>query len=262
MWIECEVPRLPPKGLGLWHPSSTAPGKLENVAPGCAMTGLALIQPAFLHVVPTELSDQSSQTRIAGEADRLWCNRWRLSSWSSGARSSAVGLAQALDDPDPLAESFKAALELGFDLEVSRGVAGRERLVKLLMAKGHGPVFRDFGLADSTRDPAWIRACDGFWHSLQAPRCRSSCQESDASQMAGSMQRRVSFSRGSDRNSCSGGRTGRNVTSARTYAPSYAQTHRKHMKSLTAQGSLSGRSRRLVNLTTPCLLLRDPSRRA
>lgn len=71
------------------------------------------------------------------------------------ARSGAVGLTLALTDPEPLAESIEAALQLGLHLEVSGGLEGRERLAEPLLADGHRLVFRGFGLADSARDPAW-----------------------------------------------------------------------------------------------------------
>ncbi|UPJ47795.1 hypothetical protein IVB30_31950 [Bradyrhizobium sp. 200] len=64
-------------------------------------------------------------------------------------------MALTLEDPDPLAKSLEAALQLGFHLEVSGGVDGRERLAEQLLADGHRLMFRGFGLADTARDPAW-----------------------------------------------------------------------------------------------------------
>ncbi|TWB87293.1 putative TIM-barrel fold metal-dependent hydrolase [Bradyrhizobium macuxiense] len=128
---------------------------MESTARGCAISGLVLVQPAFLDGDPTELFAQASQAQMPVRLIPPLVQPlapWVLEQWS---RSGAVGLAVTLDDVDLLAESLEAALELGFHLEISGGVEGRERLAELLLADGHRLVFRDFGLADSTRDPSW-----------------------------------------------------------------------------------------------------------
>ncbi|MGX1350630.1 putative TIM-barrel fold metal-dependent hydrolase [Bradyrhizobium elkanii] len=155
MRIDCEVHAFRQESRLVAPVIDGSVERLESAARGCAITGLVLVQPAFLHDDPTELFVQASQTRmpvriippilkpVAPEVLEAW------------GRSGAAGLALTLDDPDELAECFETALQLGFHLEVSGGLEGRERLAELLLADGHRLVLREFGLADSTRDPAW-----------------------------------------------------------------------------------------------------------
>ncbi|MFB9262749.1 amidohydrolase family protein [Bradyrhizobium erythrophlei] len=128
---------------------------LERAARGCAITGLVLVQPSFLHGDPTELFAQASQARMPVRLIPPLAQPLAPEVLAQWGRSGAVGLALTFDDPDPLAESLEAALQLGFHLEVSGGVEGRERLTEQLLADGHRLVLRDFGLADFARDPAW-----------------------------------------------------------------------------------------------------------
>ncbi|KRR11012.1 hypothetical protein CQ10_40465 [Bradyrhizobium valentinum] len=129
--------------------------QLEGAARACAITGLVLIQPAFLNGDPTELFAQARQARMPVRLIPPLVQPLAPDILEEWGRSGAAGLALTLDDLDPLAESLEAALQLGLHLEVSGGVEGRERLAELLLADGHRLVFRGFGLADSTRDPAW-----------------------------------------------------------------------------------------------------------
>ncbi|MTV19128.1 MULTISPECIES: amidohydrolase family protein [Bradyrhizobium] len=129
--------------------------RLESAAHGCAITGLVLVQPAFLCGDPTELFAQASQARVPVKLVPPLVEPLALEVLQGWARSDAAGLALTLDAPDALTEALEAALQLGFHLEVSGGVEGRERLAELLLADGHRLVFRDFGLADNARDPAW-----------------------------------------------------------------------------------------------------------
>lgn len=128
---------------------------LEGAARESKITGLVLVQPAFLNGDPAELFAQASQARMPVRLIPPLVQPLAPEVLERWARSGAVGLTLTLTDPDPLAESLEAALQLGFHLEVSGGIEGRERLAELLLADGHRLVFRDFGLADSVRDPAW-----------------------------------------------------------------------------------------------------------
>lgn len=128
---------------------------LEGAACDSKITGLVLVQPAFLNDDSAELFAQASQARIPARFVPPLVQPLAPEVLEEWARSGAVGLALTLTDPDALAESLEAALQLGFHLEVSGGLEGREHLAELLLADGHRLVFRSFGLADSTRDPAW-----------------------------------------------------------------------------------------------------------
>lgn len=126
---------------------------LEGAACESKITGLVLVQPPFLNDDPAELFAQASQARIPVTLIPPLVQPLAPEVLEEWARSGAVGLALTLTDPDPLAESFQTALRLGFHLEVSGGVEGREHLAESLLADGHRLVFRGFGLADSARDP-------------------------------------------------------------------------------------------------------------
>ncbi|WP_426441334.1 amidohydrolase family protein [Bradyrhizobium genosp. P] len=129
--------------------------ELEGAARDCAVTGLVLVQPAFLNDDPTELFAQASEATMPVRLIPPLVQPLASEVLEAWGRSGAAGLAVSLDNPDPLAESFKAALQLGLHLEVSGGIDGREHLAELLLADGHRLVFRGFGLADCVRDPAW-----------------------------------------------------------------------------------------------------------
>lgn len=128
---------------------------LEGAARGSEITGLVLVQPAFLNGDPAELFAQAGQTRMLVRLIPPLVQPVAPEVLEEWARSGAIGLALILTDSDPLAQSLEAALQLGLHLEVSGGLEGRERLAELLLADGHRLVFRGFGLADNTRDPAW-----------------------------------------------------------------------------------------------------------
>ncbi|WBL77842.1 amidohydrolase family protein [Bradyrhizobium xenonodulans] len=129
--------------------------QLEDAARDCAVTGLVLVQPAFLNDDPTELFAQASRVRMPVRLIPPLVQPLEPEVLEAWGRSGAAGLAVTFDDPDPLAESFETALQLGLHLEVSGGIEGREPLAELLLADGHRLVFRGFGLADNARDPAW-----------------------------------------------------------------------------------------------------------
>lgn len=128
---------------------------LEGAARESEITGLVLVQPAFLNGDPAELFAEASQTRMPVRLIPPLVQPVAPEVLEEWARSGAIGLALTLTDSDPLAESLEAALQLGLHLEVSGGLEGREHLAELLLADGHRLVFRGFGLADSARDPAW-----------------------------------------------------------------------------------------------------------
>lgn len=123
--------------------------RLEGAARESEITGLVLVQPAFLNGDPDELFAQASQARMPVRLIPPLVQPLAPEVLEGWARSGAVGLTLTLTNPDPLAESLEAALQLGFHLEVSGGLEGRERLAELLLADGHRLVFRRFGLADS-----------------------------------------------------------------------------------------------------------------
>lgn len=153
MRIDCEVHAFRQE-VRLVAPVIDGPlERLECAARHCAITGLVLVQPGFLHGDPTELFAQARQARMPVRLIPPLVQRLSFALLEQWGRSGAVGLALTLDDPDPLAESLEAALELGFHLEVSGGIEGRERLAESLLADGHRLVFRDFGIADFARDP-------------------------------------------------------------------------------------------------------------
>ncbi|MGY3621994.1 hypothetical protein [Bradyrhizobium sp. USDA 10063] len=102
--------------------------QLEGAARDCAITGLVLVQPAFLSGDLTELFAQASQAQMPVRLVPPLVQPLAPEVLHGWARSGAVGLALTFDDPDPLAESFEAALQLGLHLEVSGGLEGRERL--------------------------------------------------------------------------------------------------------------------------------------
>ncbi|WP_108523297.1 amidohydrolase family protein [Bradyrhizobium algeriense] len=129
--------------------------QLGGAARDCAITGLVLVQPAFLSGDATELFAQASQARMPLRLIPPLVQPLAPEVLEEWGQSGAAGLALTLDDPDPLTESLGAAVQLGLHLEVSGGIEGRERLAELLLADGHRLVFRSFGLADCGRDPAW-----------------------------------------------------------------------------------------------------------
>ncbi|MGY4158001.1 putative TIM-barrel fold metal-dependent hydrolase [Bradyrhizobium sp. USDA 4461] len=131
-------------------------GSLERLAKAshnCAITGLVLVQPSFLHSDPTELFAQASHARMPVRLIPPLVQPLATKVLEKWGRSGAAGLALSLDGLDPLTESLETALQLGFHLEVSGGVEGRERFAEQLLADGHRLVFRDFGLADRAHDP-------------------------------------------------------------------------------------------------------------
>ncbi|WFU31322.1 amidohydrolase family protein [Bradyrhizobium brasilense] len=128
--------------------------QLESAAQACAITGLVLVQPAFLYGDPTELFAQARKARMPVRVVPPLVQPLAPEVLEEWSRSGAAGLALTLDDPDTLTESIEAALQLGFHLEVSGGVNGRERAAELLLADGHRLVFRGFGLAHGALDPA------------------------------------------------------------------------------------------------------------
>nr|WP_210200099.1 amidohydrolase family protein [Bradyrhizobium sp. ARR65] len=136
--------------------------RLEGAARDCSVTGLVLVQPAFLNDDPTELFAQASEARMPVRLIPPLVRPLAPEVLEEWGRSGAVGLAVSLDNPDPLAESFETALQLGLHLEVSGGIEGHERVAELLLADGHRLVFRGFGIVDNARDPAWDPRLERF----------------------------------------------------------------------------------------------------
>ncbi|WP_426411818.1 amidohydrolase family protein [Bradyrhizobium ganzhouense] len=128
---------------------------LEGATRASKNAGLVLVQPAFLNDDPAELFAQASQSRVPVRLVPPLVQPLGPKVLEEWARSGAVGLTITLTDPDPLAESPQAVLRMGLRLEVSGGLEGPEHLTELLLAESHRLVFRGFGPADSTRDPAW-----------------------------------------------------------------------------------------------------------
>lgn len=155
MRIDCEVHAFRLKSRHAAPIIDGAMETLEGAARESKIAGLVLVQPAFLNDDPAELFAQASQTRMPVRLIPPLVQPLAPEVLEEWARSGAVGLTLTLTDPDPLAESLEAALQLGLHLEVSGGLEGREHLAELLLADGHRLVFRGFGLADSARDPAW-----------------------------------------------------------------------------------------------------------
>ncbi|WP_456785689.1 hypothetical protein [Bradyrhizobium sp. USDA 4516] len=142
--------------------------RLESTAQGCAR--LVLVQPTFQHGDPTELFAQASQARMPARLIPSLVQPTGSDVLKEWGRSGTIGLAPTLDDPDPLTETLETALQLGFHLEVSGGVEGRERLAELLWPTA---IVLCSGISDSRAAPAiqsGIRVWTGFWHSLKAPR--------------------------------------------------------------------------------------------
>lgn len=90
---------------------------LEGAARESKITGLLLVQPAFLNGDPAELFAQARQTGTPVRVVPPLAQPLAPEVLEEWARSGAVGLTLTLSDPDPLAESLKAALQLGFHLE-------------------------------------------------------------------------------------------------------------------------------------------------
>ncbi|MCC8977859.1 amidohydrolase family protein [Bradyrhizobium acaciae] len=155
MRIDCEVHAFRQQARQAAPSIDGSLERLESSARECAITGLVLCQAALLHVDPAELFAEASQARMPVRLIPSLLQPLASEVLEEWGRSGAAGLALTLDCPDPLTETLEAALQLGFHLEVSRGVEGREKLVERLLADGHRVVFRDFGLADSDRDPIW-----------------------------------------------------------------------------------------------------------
>lgn len=155
MRIDCEVHAFPQVSRQAAPNIDGSMERLEGAARGSEITGLVLVQPAFLNGDPAGLFTQASQTRMPVKLIPPLVQPVAPDILEEWARSGAIGLALTLTDSDPFAESIEAALQLGLHLEVSGGLEGRERLAELLLADGHRLVFRGFGLADSARDPAW-----------------------------------------------------------------------------------------------------------
>ncbi|MCA6112854.1 amidohydrolase family protein [Bradyrhizobium cenepequi] len=198
--------------------------QLEGAAHECAITGLVLVQPAFLSGDPTELFAQASQARLPVRLIPPLMQPLAPEVLEAWGRSGAVGLALTLEDPDPLAESLEAALQLGLHLEVSGGVEGRERLAELLLADGHRLVFRGFGLADSARDPSWdprlerllalAKSADVFVKLSGIGRVPDGWAQAAAGRMLDDLGPEQLI----------WGSEWPHVTTAHAYAPSYAQT--------------------------------------
>lgn len=155
MRIDCEVHAFRLKSRQAAPIIDGSVERLEGAARESKITGLVLVQPAFLNDDPAELFAQASQARMPVRVIPPLVQPLAPEVLEEWARSGAVGLALTLTDPNPLAESIEAALQLGFHLEVSVGLERREHLAEPLLADGHRLVFRGFGLADSARDPAW-----------------------------------------------------------------------------------------------------------
>ncbi|WOH80308.1 amidohydrolase family protein [Bradyrhizobium sp. BEA-2-5] len=155
MRIDCEVHAFRQEARRAAPVIDGSLDRLESAVRGSAITGLVLVHPAFLHGDPTELFAQASQAQMPVRLIPPLVQPVAPGVLEQWSRSGAAGLAVNLDDHDRLAESLEAALQLGFHLELSGGVDGRERLAELLLADGHRLVFRGFGLADSARDPSW-----------------------------------------------------------------------------------------------------------
>lgn len=155
MRIDCEVHAFRLKSRQAAPIIDGSMETLEGSARESKITGLVLVQPAFLNDDPAELFAQASQARMRVRLTPPLVQPQAPEMLEEWARLGAVGLTLTLTDPDPLAESIEAALQLGLHLEVSGGLEGREHLAERLLADGHPLVFRGFGLADSTRDPAW-----------------------------------------------------------------------------------------------------------
>ncbi|MGL3210546.1 amidohydrolase family protein [Bradyrhizobium sp. BR 1433] len=139
--------------------------RLESAAQDCAITGLVLVQPAFLCGDPTELFAQAKQARMPVKVVPPLLQPVEPGVLEEWSRSGATGLTLTLDDPDAMAESLEAALQLGFHLEISGGIKGREGVAEQLLADGHRLVFRDFGLAQGAFHPA---CCDQLLDRLLA----------------------------------------------------------------------------------------------
>ncbi|MCC8964773.1 hypothetical protein H8A95_21240 [Bradyrhizobium sp. Pear76] len=165
--------------------------RLESAARGSSITGLVLIQPTFLHCDPTELFAEANQAQTPVRLIPPLVQPLAPGILKEWGRSGAVGLAVTLDDPDSLADSLEAALQLGFHLEVSGGLEGREHLAELLLADGHRLVFRGFGLADSTRDPAWDPRLERLLALAKGAEVWVKLSGVDASQIVGPRQRRI-----------------------------------------------------------------------
>lgn len=155
MRIDCEVHAFHLKSRQAAPIINGSMERLEGAARGSEITGLVLVQPAFLNGDPAELFAHASQTVIPVRLIPPLVQPLAPEVLEEWARSGGIGLALTLTDSDPLAESLEAALQLGLHLEVSGSLEGRERLAELPLADGHRLVFRGFGLAGSTRDPAW-----------------------------------------------------------------------------------------------------------
>ncbi|WP_076865924.1 amidohydrolase family protein [Bradyrhizobium mercantei] len=155
MRIDCEVHAFRQDARQAAPVMNGSLAQLESAARGCAITGFVLVQPAFLHGDSTELFAQASEAHMPVRLIPPLIQPLAPGILEQWARSGAVGLAVTLDDPDPLAESLEAALQLGLHLEISGGIEGREHFAELLLADGHRLVFRDFGLANCARDPSW-----------------------------------------------------------------------------------------------------------
>lgn len=153
MRIDCEVHAFGRKSRQAAPIIDGSMETLEGAACESEVTGLVLVQPALLNDDPAELFAQASQARMPVRLVPPLVQPLAPEVLEEWARSGAAGLALTLTDPDPLAESLEAALQLGLHLEVSDGLEGREHLAELLLADGHRLVFRGFGLADSARDP-------------------------------------------------------------------------------------------------------------
>lgn len=229
MRIDCEVHGFRLESRQAAHIIDGSMETLEGAARQSRITGLVLVQPAFLNGDAAELFAQASQTPMPVRLIPPLVQPLAPEVLEEWARSSAVGLAQlTLTDPDPLAEPLEAALQLDFHLEVSGGLEGRERLAELLLADGHRLVFRGFGLADSARDPA----CDPRFARLlavaQGAELWVKLSGSNTSQMAGREQLQPEWCRSSGRHSSAGARSGR------TWQPPRPARHsmRRHLSAL------------------------------
>ncbi|MBH5390632.1 hypothetical protein [Bradyrhizobium diversitatis] len=171
MKIDCEVHAFRLKSRQAAPIVEGSMETLEGAARESEITGLVLVQPAFLNDDPTELFDQASQDRMPVRLIPPLVQPLAPEVLEEWARSGAVGLALTLADPDPLAESLQAALRLGFHLQVS----GASKDVSTSQSCFSRTAIDWFSAASDLRIvpaiPPGIHASHGFWRSPRAPRC-------------------------------------------------------------------------------------------
>ncbi len=123
MRIDCEVHTFRPEARGAAPRIAASLDQLENAACAYAITGLVLVQPAFLKADPTELFARASQAQMPVRLVAPIVPSLAPEVLEGWRRAGVVGLGLALDEPDPVIESLGAALQLDFHLEVC-GVQG------------------------------------------------------------------------------------------------------------------------------------------